>query len=196
MIRTLIIDDEALARARIQRLIGYYPDFQVVGQASNGREGLRLIQSMVPDLLFLDIQMPDMNGFDFFESIKKMDPFVQVIFLTGNANIDYIKKAFKNNAFEFFKKPVSDNNMLINAFEKASTHYENQNNSQLSNSMENEIQSIPHPNNSITLIFPTISNFPLPNTKKIFRYIKLPLKINFILSTIISTNISIKKKPK
>jgi len=114
MIRTLIIDDEALARARIQRLLGYYPDFQVVGQASNGREGLRLIQSMVPDLLFLDIQMPDMNGFDMLNISEDKSPFV--VFSTAYSQ--YALDAFNADAIDYLLKPY-DQQRFEKSLEKA-----------------------------------------------------------------------------
>jgi two-component system LytT family response regulator len=125
MIRTLIIDDEALARARIQRLLGYYPDFQVVGQASNGREGLRLIQSMVPDLLFLDIQMPDMNGFDMLNISEDKSPFV--VFSTAYSQ--YALDAFNADAIDYLLKPY-DQQRFEKSLEKARKYIFNKNRSE------------------------------------------------------------------
>ena len=77
MIRTVIIDDEPLARARITRLINQYKEFTIVGQAGNGNEGIEMIEKLVPELVFLDIEMPDMDGFKMLEAGHwEQSPFV------------------------------------------------------------------------------------------------------------------------
>ncbi len=120
--KLLIVDDEPRLRESL-KFIFENKGFSAQ-TASNGLEAINTFKKSPFKVIIADIQMPEMNGFEFFEFIKKIDPFVQVIFLTGYANDDYIKNAFKNNAFEFFKKPVSDNNILIKAFEKAITQYD------------------------------------------------------------------------
>ena len=63
-IRTLVVDDEPLARTRILTLLRQFDFIQVIGEGKNGREALRMINDYRPDLVFLDVQMPDLNGFD------------------------------------------------------------------------------------------------------------------------------------
>ena len=68
-IRTLIVDDEPVARAGVRKLLQHDPDIVVVGEARNGAEAISLIEELHPDLVFLDIQMPELNGFDVLESV-------------------------------------------------------------------------------------------------------------------------------
>ncbi|MCP3872926.1 MAG: response regulator [Desulfobacteraceae bacterium] len=121
--KLLIVDDEPRLRESL-KLIFKNKGFSVQ-TASNGLDALNTFRNSPVKVIITDIQMPEMDGFEFFESIKKIDPFVQVIFLTGHPNIDYIKSAFKNKAFEFFKKPVNDNKILFNGVEKATSRYDN-----------------------------------------------------------------------
>ena len=63
-IRALIVDDEALARSRLRRLLKAFPEIEVLGEGARGDEGLRLAETLPPDLIFLDIQLPELNGFE------------------------------------------------------------------------------------------------------------------------------------
>lgn len=100
--RTLIIDDERLARNELRRLLTNFPKLEVVGEAANAEEGLKLIDELQPELLFLDIQMPGKNGFELLESIEGKAP--EVIFTT--AYDEYAIKAFEFNALDYLLKPV------------------------------------------------------------------------------------------
>ena len=62
--KTIIIDDEQLARQRLKRLLATYEEFEITGEAENGLEGLKMINLQKPDLIFLDIEMPVLNGFE------------------------------------------------------------------------------------------------------------------------------------
>jgi two-component system LytT family response regulator len=102
MIKTVIIDDEPLARARIRRLIGHYEEFQLVGEGGNGAEGIELIKLNTPDLIFLDIEMPDMNGFDMLSKHEtEKRPFI--VFCTAYSQ--YALKAFDADAIDYLLKP-------------------------------------------------------------------------------------------
>ena len=99
MIRTVIIDDEPLARARITRLIKQYKEFTIVGQAGNGSEGIVMIEKLIPDLVFLDIEMPDMDGFKMLNAGHwEQSPFV--VFCTA-----YSQHAFEADAIDYLLKP-------------------------------------------------------------------------------------------
>ena len=120
--KILIIDDEIRFRESLKFIFenkGFY-----VKTASNGLEALDVFNDSPVKVVIADILMPEMDGFEFFKSIKKIDPFIQVIFLTGNANIKNVKSALKESAFEFFKKPVSDSAILIEASNKAMEQYD------------------------------------------------------------------------
>lgn len=103
-IRTLIVDDEAHARARIRHALKAEPDFEVIGECGNGREALDAIRRYKPDLVFLDIQMPRLTGFDVCAKIaeeKLPAPFI--IFCT--AYDQYALKAFEVHAIDYLLKP-------------------------------------------------------------------------------------------
>lgn len=101
MIRALIVDDERLARSELKKLLVDYPDIEVVGEAVNGNDGLEKIEQLNPDLLFLDIQMPDKTGFELLSELEKAP---KVIFTT--AYDEYAIKAFEYNALDYLLKPV------------------------------------------------------------------------------------------
>jgi two-component system LytT family response regulator len=99
--RALIVDDERLARLELRRLLAEHPEVEVVGEACNGEEALALIPKLAPDLVFLDIQMPGITGFDLLEHLEDLP---QVIFTT--AYDEYAIKAFDVNALDYLLKPI------------------------------------------------------------------------------------------
>ncbi len=100
--KTLLIDDERLARAELRRLLANFPNVTIVGEAANADEALPMIEDLQPDLLFLDIQMPGKNGFELLQSLEGKAP--EVIFTT--AYDDYAIKAFEFNALDYLLKPI------------------------------------------------------------------------------------------
>lgn len=101
MIRTLVADDETLARERIISLLKKENDIEVVGECSDGEEALQKINSLKPDLVFLDIQMPLMNGIEVINNLNEYIP--EVIFVT--AYDEYAVEAFEMNALDYLLKP-------------------------------------------------------------------------------------------
>ena len=99
--RVLIVDDERLARNELNRLLDKFPEIEVVGEASNGETAIEKIQELTPDLVFLDIQMPGMTGFEVLEHLHVVP---NVIFVT--AYDEYALKAFEVNALDYVLKPV------------------------------------------------------------------------------------------
>ena len=102
-IRIIIIDDERTARDEVKRLLDSFPDFEIAGEARNADEAKALIESLHPDLIFLDIQMPEKSGFDLLESL---DQVPQVIFTT--AYDQYAVKAFEVSALDYLMKPIRE----------------------------------------------------------------------------------------
>ena len=100
--RAVIIDDERPARAEMKRLLKPHPEIEIVGEASNAGDALQLIAKLMPELLFLDVQMPDETGFDLLAKLTA--PFPKVIFIT--AYDEYAVRAFKVNALDYLLKPV------------------------------------------------------------------------------------------
>jgi two-component system LytT family response regulator len=101
-IRTLIVDDEPLARDRIRSMLAAEPDLEVVGECSDGRQAAQAIREKSPDLLFLDIQMPEMDGFEVLAEAGDA-PVKAVIFVTAYDH--YAIKAFEVNALDYLLKP-------------------------------------------------------------------------------------------
>lgn len=101
-IRVLIVDDEPLARERVRQLLAGEPDIEVVGESRTGAEALAAIRDREPDLAFLDIQMPEMDG---FEVLAELDPthLPALIFVT--AYDQYALKAFDFHAIDYLLKP-------------------------------------------------------------------------------------------
>lgn len=110
--KAILIDDERLARTELKSLLQNHEQIKIVGEAKNGIEGIELIESLKPDLIFLDIQMPELNG---FEMLKKLEHIPKVIFTT--AYDEYAIEAFKVNALDYLMKPVDPKN-LENALAK------------------------------------------------------------------------------
>jgi two-component system LytT family response regulator len=100
--KALIVDDERLARLELRRLLAEHPEVEIAGEARGGEEALALIPQLLPDLLFLDIQMPGMTGFDLLERLEDLP---QVIFTT--AYDQYAIKAFEVNALDYLLKPIA-----------------------------------------------------------------------------------------
>lgn len=101
----LIVDDEKLARKRVLQLLESVSKIKVIGECSNGKTAIETINQKHPDLVFLDINMKDMNGFDVLRNIN-VSPKPIVVFVTAYDN--YALKAFDVDAFDFLLKPFKD----------------------------------------------------------------------------------------
>ena len=104
-IRTVIADDEPLARRGIRQLLASQRDVDVIGEARNGREALHLLRTLRPDLLFLDVQMPELDGFDVLAGLGT-SPMPAVIFVT--AYDDFAVRAFEAHALDYLVKPLEE----------------------------------------------------------------------------------------
>lgn len=113
-IKTLLVDDEKLAREELRFLLQDYNDIEIVGEAENTDEAIALIRDTRPDLLFLDINMPEKSGFDLLE---ELDETPEVVFVT--AYDQFAIKAFETNALDYILKPVKTDR-LQKAIEKVS----------------------------------------------------------------------------
>jgi len=100
--RALLIDDERLARNELRRLLGAFPDLEIVGEAVNAKEARRQLAATKAELIFLDVQMPGESGLELLESLEP--PVPEVIFTT--AYDEFAVKAFDLNALDYLLKPV------------------------------------------------------------------------------------------
>ena len=107
-LRVLIIDDERMARQEVKRLLMPYPDMEIIGEAKNADEAIVQITEKHPDLIFLDVQMPERSGFDLLESLSEVP---EVIFTT--AFDEYAVKAFEVNALDYLMKPIREERFAL-----------------------------------------------------------------------------------
>lgn len=115
--KTIIIDDERLAREEVKRALSNYPEFVVIGEAANVDDAIVLIEKESPDLIFLDIHMPEKSGFDLLEELTVIP---EVVFTT--AYDQYAVKAFEVNAIDYLVKPLREERFSI-SIEKIKTTF-------------------------------------------------------------------------
>ena len=118
ILKTLIVDDESLARRGLSHRLKNFSDIEIVGEAQNGREALKLIEEKSPDLVFLDIQMPGISG---FEVVKQLDVETMPVILFLTAYDEYAVQAFEANALDYILKPI-DEDRLLQVMEKVRTN--------------------------------------------------------------------------
>jgi two-component system LytT family response regulator len=108
ILKTLIVDDESLARRGLVHRLKNIADINIVGEACNGREALKLIEELNPDLVFLDIQMPGVSG---FEVVQQLDIETMPIILFLTAYDEYAVRAFEVNALDYILKPIDEDRL-------------------------------------------------------------------------------------
>ncbi|ATC94676.1 LytR/AlgR family response regulator transcription factor [Pseudoalteromonas tunicata] len=123
-IKTIIVDDEPLARKGLAVRLSDYPELEIVALCKNGAEALDVCRSQKVDLIFLDIQMPGINGFEVVQQLLTFDMILPaIVFVT--AFDQYAVKAFEVHALDYILKPV-DENRLKQAVEKVHSHIKTQ----------------------------------------------------------------------
>ena len=124
-IRVLLVDDEPLAREMLREMLQSDPQVEIVGESCNGREALEAIRTESPDLIFLDVQMPEVGGFDVLASLEK-DKLPHVIFVT--AYDQYAVRAFEVQALDYLLKPF-DQERFDMSWQRAKTQLSRDRNS-------------------------------------------------------------------
>ncbi len=104
-IRVIIVDDIAETRENIRKLLQFESDVEVVGVARTGREGCDLARESRPDVVLMDINMPDMDGITATETIRRSLPFAQIIILSVQSDPSYMRRAMVAGAHDFITKP-------------------------------------------------------------------------------------------
>jgi len=108
----LIVDDHPLFREGLKSLIARNPGFEVVGEAGNGREGLRMSKQLKPDLVVMDISLPDKSGIDLTRDIRSLLPDTYVIIVSMHSKIDYITEAFRAGASGYVVKESAADRLI------------------------------------------------------------------------------------
>ena len=122
-IRALIVDDEELARGRLRKLLAEAADLEIVGECGNGRDAITFIREHRPDLAFLDVQMPEVSGFDVLRALPE-ELWPAVVFVT--AHNQHAIEAFEVRALDYLLKPFTQARLLA-AVERVREHLETQN---------------------------------------------------------------------
>ncbi len=117
-IRTLIVDDESLARDRLRQLLQAEPEIELVGESSDGRAAVAAIKDLAPDLVFLDVQMPELDGFQVLQAVGA-ETAPAIVFVT--AYDQFALRAFEIHAVDYLLKPFDRSR-----FQKALQHAMNQ----------------------------------------------------------------------
>jgi two-component system, LytTR family, response regulator len=110
-LKCLIIDDEAPARSRLARMLKEHPEVTIAGEAANGLEAIEQIEKLRPDLVFLDIQMPGLDGFGVLRSLPPESPKPAVVFVTGFD--EHALEAFEADALAYLLKPVEASRLQV-----------------------------------------------------------------------------------
>lgn len=118
-IRALLVDDEILARVALNQALASHPDVMVVGECSNAAEAAQAVEALKPDLLFLDIQMPDIDGFKFLRELKP-GALPMVVFATAYGQ--HALRAFDANALDYLLKPI-DQDRFDRMMMRVRTHW-------------------------------------------------------------------------
>jgi len=150
-LKVIIIDDEEDAIIALKSIIEISDDYKIIGQSTDPFKGLELILQKKPDVVFLDIEMPRMNGFQLLESISNID--FAIIFST--AYEQYAIKAIKSNAVDYILKPVSVTEVL-NALEKVKNRKKT---SQEQSGKTKKLLSEVNSSNSNRIKIPTVKGF-------------------------------------
>ncbi len=135
--KTIIIDDEPLARSIIREYLRNHPDLTLIAECNDGFEGVKAIQQLQPDLIFLDVQMPKINGFEMLELIEEPPA---VIFTT--AFDEFAIKAFESHAIDYLLKPFSQDR-----FDKAISKWK-------------QTEGSPSPKEQLAPLLDTVSSSP------------------------------------
>ncbi|KUO51460.1 MAG: hypothetical protein APF76_13940 [Desulfitibacter sp. BRH_c19] len=116
-IRVMIVDDIQETRDNVKRLLSLDHEITVVGEAASGKEALKTIKSKQPDIVLMDINMPDLNGLEATEQLTILYPEISVIMMTVQAEMEYMKKAMRAGAKDYIAKPFSEEE-LVQAIKK------------------------------------------------------------------------------
>jgi pilus assembly protein CpaE len=117
-IRVLIVDDVAETRENVRKLLTFEPDFEVTGAARSGREAIQMCEELGPDVVLMDINMPDMDGIAATEAIRRKLPAIQIIILSVQNDPNYMRRAMLAGARDFLAKPPMADE-LISAVKRA-----------------------------------------------------------------------------
>jgi RNA polymerase sigma factor (sigma-70 family) len=123
--KVLIVDDHRVVIEGIKSALSVSPDLEVIGEALNGHQAIKKAKSLKPDIVIMDISMPDLNGIDATLQIKKLDPRIKIIIFSMYSNREYVVDLFKAgiSSYVLKKDPMSDLVSAIKAVERGGTYF-------------------------------------------------------------------------
>jgi two-component system response regulator NreC len=111
-IRILLADDHTILRAGLKMMLNAQPDMEVVGEAQDGRQALQEAQRLQPDIILMDITMPDINGIEATKQLKRLLPDVKVLILTMHEHEEYVFQALRAGASGYMLKEAADTDLI------------------------------------------------------------------------------------
>ncbi|HLI06547.1 MAG TPA: response regulator transcription factor [Ktedonobacteraceae bacterium] len=111
-IHILLADDHTILRAGLKMMLNAQPDMEVIGEAHDGRQAILEAQRLLPDIVLMDITMPDMNGIEATKQIKKLQPEIKVLMLTMHENDEYVFQALRAGASGYMLKEAADTDLI------------------------------------------------------------------------------------
>lgn len=115
-ITVLLVDDHPLVREGLKAVFRQAPDIQVVGEAGTGREGIELARSLQPDVVLMDVRLPDMDGLEATRRVRALSPTIRVIILTGFDDPEYLKQALAAGAAGYRLKGVPSESLVRDVY--------------------------------------------------------------------------------
>ena len=112
LIRIMLVDDHAVVRRGLRAFLGAQPGIEVVGEASNGAEGVEMTAQLLPDVVLMDLQMPEMDGIEATRRVRSVSPSTQVIVLTSYSEDERIFPAVKAGALSYLLKDVGPDELV------------------------------------------------------------------------------------
>jgi len=123
--KILIVDDHRVVIEGIKSALSVSPDLEVIGEALNGHQAIKKVKSLKPDIVIMDISMPELNGIDATLQIKKLDPQIKIIIFSMYSNREYVIDLFKAgiSSYVLKKDPMSELVNAIKAVERGGTYF-------------------------------------------------------------------------
>lgn len=112
-IKILLVDDHNVVRQSLKMLIDADPEFEVIGEASDGQAALALVKQITPDIILLDLMIPKLNGLDVTKNVRKSSPKTKIAILSMHSDEAYVVEAFKNGASAYVLKNASSDELMI-----------------------------------------------------------------------------------
>jgi two-component system, response regulator YesN len=166
MFKVLIIDDEEIIREGLRTVIDWEAlDCKVIGEAVDGDEGLEMISSTAPDIVFTDIRMPGLNGLEMISKIKEYKHECKVIILSGFRDFEYAQQAVKLGAFRFLLKPTNTQEIILSIEDAITELKKIKSNEQIFKSLKRKVKEDYNLSDSVTITEDNSLNSKEKNSK-------------------------------